>query len=680
MVYAAIGHSESMTGSIIENLIDTHDKRQVTVIAAPDTSSLGEQYLAPFAAEAVGAYLRSCGKHALVVYDNLTNHFEISRQCVNLDWNKVLATPSHHGFLFDSCYKAKNSEGSMTCIALAEGSPQEGPGVPTSEAAAIQMSQKKHDNVPSFAGSRGSEGHDIASLKKRGYLSLLLSLAHNTFHIGQINAQGDWQPYDEDALIHRMGFVSTGSCYHKYANRVIHIFRQLRLLARDSAQAYAHGIEFEADLDQLLAYYLKLKLILFEREFPEHRHFNSDFEAAEFALTEMLAQERPFPHDKVDPVPDLGSVQTATKPATTRKVAANLVRQYHSSAVSFSTSDDDEKDNAKEPPEIPTSAEFEERMKKLEEKLDPAQKQAFAHVRAKKEKERRKRFNAIPKATPPSSSSGKNRSDRDKQLRSKEGPGSTTDDHESSPFSSDSPLLQESDTGDEADVGSEPERDHDKFVGNESVVEDQASDKAEERKLKILRMKAQREAQRRTGESAQNQGEDSEQQGDGRVSEWIPRVRELIESTGTSHDVLSYRRKDPGLFAMLFAFSHGYCRAVPVHKIREYSRGLINTLGSSPTPSGVPGNYLLTSAPSTDDTSCSFDSLDIFTIVQHTPVIWNTLAEMDEADAVDWLLSSGVVDSAEASANSIANMPSFWRAYHDIVRSYTAIFLLDQVR
>eukprot|EP01138_Halocafeteria_seosinensis_P005617 gb/GECG01005740.1/.p1 GENE.gb/GECG01005740.1/~~gb/GECG01005740.1/.p1 ORF type:complete len:922 (+),score=118.09 gb/GECG01005740.1/:1-2766(+) len=682
LIYAAVGRSESKTISVLEQFSKHHERNQFTAVVAPDSSSLGEQYLCPFSAAALGEYLRSQGRHAVIVYDNLTRHFEIARQCVNLDWNKILATPSHHGFLFDSCYKSKETEGSMTAIALAEGSPQEGAGVPTAEAAVAQMSQQRSArggmHIPSMASSKGADGHDIASIKRRGYLSLLVSLAQDTYHVGQVNTEGDWRSYDEDALLHRMGTASTGPSYHKYANRAIHLFRQLRLLARDSAQAYSHGIEFEADLDQLLAFYLKAKVVMLQQGLPDGYSFSSDYEAAEYTLSSMLQEEKSFPQDVVDPNPKTNYLTGNARPG----IGGISAREIHTSACMFSQSNEDEGDN--KAPDIPTSPEFENRMKKLEEKLDPAQKQAFAHVRAKKEKERRKRFNKIPVAS--KSETKQNRgSTRPRSV------GSENDDH--SPFSSDSPFSVDSDS-ESMERQQERTRDADRQSDeedNESSSErSDAKDKsttatstAEERKLKILRMKAEREARRRPGSEGESHRV-SERKEDAGEATWISRFHDILSrpSFQISERFLDAQRRESPLFAMLFSLTHGYCRAIPTSKINEYARGLASTLSVCPAPEGTASDSLLTEVMelSGEDGGVSFEQIDASKVAKHSPFSWDKLRMMDERNAVKWLLSSDIVRSAELNDTEISKLPSFWRAYHEVVRAFTVHFLLEHAR
>ena len=71
-IYVAIGQKGSTVASI-ENTLRTHGAMDYTVVVAAtaaDTAAL--QYYAPMAGAAIGEYFRDTGRHALVVYDDLS--------------------------------------------------------------------------------------------------------------------------------------------------------------------------------------------------------------------------------------------------------------------------------------------------------------------------------------------------------------------------------------------------------------------------------------------------------------------------------------------------------------------------------------------------------------------------------------------------------------------------------
>ncbi len=79
-VYAAIGQRKA---SIVEtiSLLQQHDALSHTILVAADADSpAGQQYLAPYTACTIGEYFMRQGRHALVVFDDLTKHADSYRR------------------------------------------------------------------------------------------------------------------------------------------------------------------------------------------------------------------------------------------------------------------------------------------------------------------------------------------------------------------------------------------------------------------------------------------------------------------------------------------------------------------------------------------------------------------------------------------------------------------------
>src|SRR2546422_1806878 len=79
-IYVAVGQKESSVAKIVATL-EEHSAMDHTIVVmagAADAATL--QYLAPFAACAMGEYFRDKGKDALIVYDDLTKHAQAYRQ------------------------------------------------------------------------------------------------------------------------------------------------------------------------------------------------------------------------------------------------------------------------------------------------------------------------------------------------------------------------------------------------------------------------------------------------------------------------------------------------------------------------------------------------------------------------------------------------------------------------
>jgi F-type H+-transporting ATPase subunit alpha len=79
-IYCWIGGSSAGLSRIISTLKEYDGLRYSIVVAAPATSSPGEQYLAPYTAATIGEYFMDRGGDVLVVFDDLTKHAWIWRQ------------------------------------------------------------------------------------------------------------------------------------------------------------------------------------------------------------------------------------------------------------------------------------------------------------------------------------------------------------------------------------------------------------------------------------------------------------------------------------------------------------------------------------------------------------------------------------------------------------------------
>jgi F-type H+-transporting ATPase subunit alpha len=71
-IYVAIGQKGSTVASLVETLRKYGAMEYTCVVAATAADPAALQYFAPFAGAAIGEYLRDTGRHALVVYDDLS--------------------------------------------------------------------------------------------------------------------------------------------------------------------------------------------------------------------------------------------------------------------------------------------------------------------------------------------------------------------------------------------------------------------------------------------------------------------------------------------------------------------------------------------------------------------------------------------------------------------------------
>ena len=98
-IYVAIGQK----GSTVANIVNTHrqhgalDYTIVVAATAADTAAL--RYYAPFAGAAIGEYFRDTGKHALVVYDDLSKQAVAYRE-VSLILRRPSGREAYPGDIF----------------------------------------------------------------------------------------------------------------------------------------------------------------------------------------------------------------------------------------------------------------------------------------------------------------------------------------------------------------------------------------------------------------------------------------------------------------------------------------------------------------------------------------------------------------------------------------------------
>jgi F-type H+-transporting ATPase subunit alpha len=71
-IYVAIGQKGSTVAQVVKSLQDSGAMEYSTVISATASDPAPMQYIAPFAGATLGEYFRDSGRHALVVYDDLS--------------------------------------------------------------------------------------------------------------------------------------------------------------------------------------------------------------------------------------------------------------------------------------------------------------------------------------------------------------------------------------------------------------------------------------------------------------------------------------------------------------------------------------------------------------------------------------------------------------------------------
>src|SRR6476619_4380168 len=79
-IYVAIGQKASTVAQVYDRLRDEGAMEYTTIVSAPAQEAAPIKWMAPFAGCAMGEYFLYNGKHALVMYDDLSKHADAYRQ------------------------------------------------------------------------------------------------------------------------------------------------------------------------------------------------------------------------------------------------------------------------------------------------------------------------------------------------------------------------------------------------------------------------------------------------------------------------------------------------------------------------------------------------------------------------------------------------------------------------
>jgi F-type H+-transporting ATPase subunit alpha len=79
-IYVAIGQKRSTVAQIVKRLTDTDAMKYTVVVSATASDAAPLQYLAPYSGCAMGEFFRDNGKHALIIYDDLSKQAVAYRQ------------------------------------------------------------------------------------------------------------------------------------------------------------------------------------------------------------------------------------------------------------------------------------------------------------------------------------------------------------------------------------------------------------------------------------------------------------------------------------------------------------------------------------------------------------------------------------------------------------------------
>lgn len=98
-IYVAIGQKGSTVANIVKTLRDNGAMEYTTVVSATAADPAALQYYAPFAGAAIGEYFRDTGRHALVVYDDLSKQ-AVSYREVSLILRRPSGREAYPGDIF----------------------------------------------------------------------------------------------------------------------------------------------------------------------------------------------------------------------------------------------------------------------------------------------------------------------------------------------------------------------------------------------------------------------------------------------------------------------------------------------------------------------------------------------------------------------------------------------------
>jgi len=127
-IYCCIGKSVSALEKVLTTLREKDALSYTAIVAASDSSPVGEQYLVPYAATSLAEYFASKGKNVLVVFDDLTKHAWAYRQ-LSLLLERPPGREAYPGDIFyvqtqlmerAGCFNIQHGDGSISFIGIAE--------------------------------------------------------------------------------------------------------------------------------------------------------------------------------------------------------------------------------------------------------------------------------------------------------------------------------------------------------------------------------------------------------------------------------------------------------------------------------------------------------------------------------------------------------------------------------
>lgn len=96
-IYVAIGQKRSTVAQLVKRLTDADAMKYTIVVSATASDAAPLQYLAPYSGCSMGEYFRDNGKHALIIYDDLSKQVSGEAQMLLLTLS-IVVTPPHPPF------------------------------------------------------------------------------------------------------------------------------------------------------------------------------------------------------------------------------------------------------------------------------------------------------------------------------------------------------------------------------------------------------------------------------------------------------------------------------------------------------------------------------------------------------------------------------------------------------
>jgi F-type H+/Na+-transporting ATPase subunit alpha len=123
-IYVAIGQKSSTVAQIVKTLTDHDAMKNTIVVSAAASEPAPMLYLAPYAGCTIGEYFRDHGKHALVIYDDLSKHAAAYRE-ISLVLRRPPGREAYpgdvfflHSRLLERAAKLNNEKGGGSLTAL----------------------------------------------------------------------------------------------------------------------------------------------------------------------------------------------------------------------------------------------------------------------------------------------------------------------------------------------------------------------------------------------------------------------------------------------------------------------------------------------------------------------------------------------------------------------------------